>query len=128
MPSVGCLVAVSSWGLVGLLSERLLGEQQELQLMSRWELLARQHVCCERRRCGDNSLWEVRDRRKVREQFISFIKKCFSPRPQLPPVISPAALTDAISVIKVIVSLVAGLVSAGQEAFPALVTCASWCL
>lgn len=87
--------------------------------MRRWELPARQRVCCERRQCADNSLREVRDRLKVREQFISFIKKCFSPRPRLHSVVSPAALIDAISIIKVIVSLVAGPVSAGQEAFPA---------
>lgn len=65
--------------------------------------------------------------RQEREQYIRFNKKCFSPRPWLLLVISPAALIDAISVIKVIISLVGGTVSAGQEAFPALVTCVSWC-
>lgn len=87
--------------------------------MRRWEVPAQQCIRCERRQRAGNSLQEVRDRHKVWEQFISFIKKCFSPRPRLPSVISPAALIDAISVIEVIVSLVAGLVSAGQEVFPA---------
>lgn len=42
--------------------------------------------------------------------------------------ISAAALLDAIGVIKVVVSLAAGLVPVGQEAFPAVVTCALHCL
>lgn len=39
-----------------------------------------------------------------------------------------AALLDAVGVIKVVVSLAAGLVSVGQEVFPAVVTCALCCL
>lgn len=42
--------------------------------------------------------------------------------------ISAAALLDAIGVIKVVVSLAAGLVWVGQEVFPAALTCALCCL
>lgn len=112
-----------------LLSEPSLGEQQqELQLMRRWELLAPQCARCKRRCCAGNSLREVRVRHKVREQFVSVIKQCFSPRPWLPSMISAAPLLDAVAVIKVFVSLAAGLVSAGLEAFPAVVTRALCCL
>lgn len=126
MAGVGCSAAVSSPGLAGLSSKPSAGQQQELQLR-RWDIPARQQVHCGRRHCAGNSLYEVRDRQK-RNSYISFIKKCFTLRPWLLLVISPASLIDAISVIKAIVSLVAGTVSAGQEAFPALVTCVSQCL